>query len=104
MQFLNFRYYCLLICSVFLQYVVVVVSLKSGLETRAWTFFTFLAIFGSILLWILFLMVYSYAYAVLPIGAEICGIGHMVFSTPVFWIGLIVVPATTLLPDLIKKA
>ncbi|CAL8085666.1 unnamed protein product [Orchesella dallaii] len=85
-------------------YVVVVVSLKSGLETRTWTVFTHFAIWGSILLWFLFLTVYSYAYTFLPIGQEILGIAGLVFTSPVFWVGLLVVPSATLFPDFIWKA
>lgn len=80
-----------------------VVSFKSGLETKSWTLFTHLSIWGSILLWIIFLTVYSYVYGVLPIGAEIAGIAYMVFSSPVFYVGLFLVPTTTLIPDLVKK-
>jgi phospholipid-transporting ATPase len=86
-------------------YVVVVVSLKAGLETKSWTAFTHLAIWGSIFLWVAFLLAYSQIYKLgLPIGAEIFGIGNMVMSSPVFWVGLFFVPVVTLLPDVIIKA
>ncbi|CAL8071720.1 unnamed protein product [Orchesella dallaii] len=85
-------------------YVVVVVSVKSGLETKSWTMFTHFAIWGSIVLWAIFLSIYSYVYIFLPIGAEIMGIAGLVFSSPVFWVGLLVVPVATLIPDIIFKA
>ena len=82
----------------------VVVSIKSGLETKSWTIFSHVAIWGSIIFWGLFLLVYSYAWTFLPIGADVLGIAGMVFSSPVFWAGLVVVPTATLLPDIIRKA
>ncbi|ODM99038.1 Phospholipid-transporting ATPase IA, partial [Orchesella cincta] len=85
-------------------YVVVVVSLKSGLETRTWTFFSHVSIWGSILLWFVFLILYSYAYVYFPVGQEMLGIAGLVFSSPVFWVGLVVVPTATLLPDFVWKA
>lgn len=86
-----------------LQYVVIVVSLKSGIETKSWCKFTHISIWGSIICWIVFLTAYSYIYAVLPLGSDITGIAYMVFSTPCFYIGLIFVPVVTLLPDILKK-
>jgi phospholipid-transporting ATPase len=80
------------------------VSLKAGLETKSWTIFTHMAIWGSILLWVIFLMLYSLVYRVISVGAEIHGIGFMVMSSPVFWIGLVLIPLATLLPDIIYKA
>ncbi|XP_021953881.1 probable phospholipid-transporting ATPase IA isoform X2 [Folsomia candida] len=85
-------------------YVVIVVSLKAGLETKSWTLFTHLAIWGSIVIWVLFLIIYSLVWRTLPIGAEIFGIGFMVFTSPVFWVGVILIPVATLLPDVIMKA
>jgi len=89
----------------FVQYVVVVVSLKAGMETRSWTIFTHLAIWGSISVWVLFFICYSLTWRLgFPIGADMSGLAFMVFSSPVFWIGLIVVPLATLLPDLLFKS
>jgi phospholipid-transporting ATPase len=86
------------------QYVVIVVSLKAGMETKSWTLFTHLAIWGSIVLWVVFLVVYSFLWRSLPLGAEMLGIAWMVFSSPVFWIALVLIPITTLLPDILFKA
>ena len=40
----------------------------------------------------------------LPIGAEIFGVGNMVLTSWVFYIGMAVVPIITLVPDLAFKA
>lgn len=45
-------------CSLFLQYVVVTVCLKAGLVTNSWTVPTHCAIWGSIVMWFLFVIVY----------------------------------------------
>lgn len=46
----------------------VTVCLKAGLEHTAWTLFSHLAIWGSIALWFLFLIVYSHLFPTFPIG------------------------------------
>ena len=81
------------------QYVVVTVSLKAGLEMQAWTWLTHLAIWGSIVVWFAFLLIYSQ----LPFAHDMIGLDTMLFSSPVFWLGLIMVPTTTILPDVVYK-
>lgn len=44
-----------------LQYVVVTVCLKAGLITNSWTWLTHCSIWGSILLWFLFMFAYRYS-------------------------------------------
>lgn len=41
-----------------MQYVVVTVCLKAGLITNHWTWLTHLSIWGSIILWFLFMIIY----------------------------------------------
>ncbi|XP_043233403.1 probable phospholipid-transporting ATPase IA isoform X3 [Amphibalanus amphitrite] len=81
-------------------YVVVTVSLKAGLEMQAWTCLTHLAIWGSIGVWFAFLLIYSH----LPFAHDMIGLDTMVFTSPVFWLGLIMVPTATILPDVIFKS
>lgn len=84
-------------------YVVVTVCLKAGLECHCWTFPLQLAIWGSIGGWFAFLVIYSRVWPTLPMASEMRGIATMVFSTPVFWTGLVLIPLTTLLPDITWK-
>ncbi|XP_049540344.1 probable phospholipid-transporting ATPase IA isoform X4 [Anopheles darlingi] len=84
-------------------YVVVTVCLKAGLITNSWTWLTHCSIWGSIVLWFLFIFIYSNIWPTLPVGAVFTGMDDMVFSTPVFWLGLLLIPATALLPDVIVK-
>ncbi|XP_052738264.1 phospholipid-transporting ATPase IA isoform X6 [Bicyclus anynana] len=82
-------------------FVVATVCLKAGLATHSWTWVTHVSIWGSIALWFLFILVYSNLYPTILIGAVMRGMDRMVFSSLVFWFGLLLVPAATLLPDLV---
>uniref|UniRef100_A0A8D1RFM0 Phospholipid-transporting ATPase n=1 Tax=Sus scrofa TaxID=9823 RepID=A0A8D1RFM0_PIG len=55
------------------QYVVVTVCLKAGLETMSWNKFSHLAIWGSILIWLVFFTVYSFFWPTIPISPEMTG-------------------------------
>ncbi|KAL5963955.1 Phospholipid-transporting ATPase IA [Taenia solium] len=83
--------------------VVVTVCLKAGLEHTAWTVFSHLAIWGTIVLWFLFLVVYSHLYPTFPIGPEMVGMDVACFSSPIFWLLLIVVPVIALTRDFVWK-
>ena len=39
----------------------------------------------------------------LPIGADMAGMATIMYSSPVFWFGLIFVPTTTLLTDFVIR-
>ncbi|XP_034825074.1 probable phospholipid-transporting ATPase IA isoform X5 [Maniola hyperantus] len=82
-------------------FVVATVCLKAGLATHSWTWVTHVSIWGSIALWFLFILVYSNMYPMILIGAVMRGMDRMVFSSLVFWFGLLLVPAAALLPDLV---
>uniref|UniRef100_A0A673YPJ9 Phospholipid-transporting ATPase n=1 Tax=Salmo trutta TaxID=8032 RepID=A0A673YPJ9_SALTR len=51
-------------------YVVVTVCLKAGMETTAWTRFSHLAVWGSMILWMLFFTVYSAFWPSIPIAPD----------------------------------
>ncbi|CAH0721386.1 unnamed protein product, partial [Brenthis ino] len=82
-------------------FVVATVCLKAGLATHSWTWVTHLSIWGSLALWFLFILVYSNLYPAVVIGAVMRGMDRMVFSSLVFWFGLLLVPVAALLPDLL---
>lgn len=84
-------------------YVVVTVSIKSGLEITSWTWLTHLAIWGSIALWFLFLVVYSNVWPSLPLAPDMVSMDHMIFSSRVFWAGLFLIPFLTLIVDISYK-
>uniref|UniRef100_A0A8C4P7C6 Phospholipid-transporting ATPase n=1 Tax=Dromaius novaehollandiae TaxID=8790 RepID=A0A8C4P7C6_DRONO len=66
-------YIIIVIFFFYLQYVVVTVCLKAGLETTAWTRFSHLAVWGSMLLWLVFFGVYSAIWSVFPIAPDMLG-------------------------------
>lgn len=84
-------------------YVVVTVCLKAALELTSWTVFTHAAIWGSIVLWFVFLIMYSRFWPTLPMAAEMAAIDHMLFSSANFWAGLFLIPFLTLIVDIVYK-
>uniref|UniRef100_A0A8C4EMZ9 Phospholipid-transporting ATPase n=2 Tax=Dicentrarchus labrax TaxID=13489 RepID=A0A8C4EMZ9_DICLA len=54
-------------------YVVVTVCLKAGMETTAWTRFSHLAVWGSMVLWMVFFAVYSAIWPTIPIAPDMLG-------------------------------
>ncbi|KAF7403429.1 hypothetical protein HZH68_006223 [Vespula germanica] len=85
-------------------YVVVTVCGKAGLIINSWTWVTHAATWGSIILWFLFIFIYSNFWPVLNVGAVMLGNDKMLFSSPVFWLGLILIPSAVLLLDVTAKA
>lgn len=84
-------------------YVIVIVSLKAGLETDSWTLASFVTIFGSVAVWFLFLTIFSQFWPTLPIGTDMTKLDDQVFYSPIFWFGLILIPLTCLLLDIVVK-
>ncbi|KAK4886421.1 hypothetical protein RN001_002692 [Aquatica leii] len=84
-------------------YVVVTVCYKAGLVTNYWTWPTHFAIWGSIVLWILFLIIYSNFWPVIPIGNIMTGMYIMLFTSAIFWLGLLLIPTVTITPDFVYK-
>uniref|UniRef100_A0A8C4JR25 Phospholipid-transporting ATPase n=1 Tax=Dromaius novaehollandiae TaxID=8790 RepID=A0A8C4JR25_DRONO len=92
-------YIIIVIFFFYLQYVVVTVCLKAGLETTAWTRFSHLAVWGSMLLWLVFFGVYSAIWSVFPIAPDMLGQAGMVLRCGYFWFGLFLVPTACLVKD-----
>jgi phospholipid-transporting ATPase len=88
------------------SFVVITVCLKGLLEMNSWSFLSHVSIWGSIGLWFIFLVVYSYFYqlGIPPTPANMVGAATMMYGTPQFWLGLLLVPLTALLPDVIFKS
>ena len=84
--------------------VVITTCLKAGLEMDSWTWVSHASIWGSIVLWFLFLAVYSHIWPVIPFASNMPGMFEMMLSSPVFWFCLIFVPTVTLLSDIIYRS
>ena len=87
-------------------YTLVVIStcLKAGLEMDAWTWFSHGSIWGSIALWFLFLIFYSYLWPSTSLASNMPGMAMAMAASPVFWACLLLVPVITLLPDFAFRA
>uniref|UniRef100_A0A8C8YXS2 Phospholipid-transporting ATPase n=1 Tax=Prolemur simus TaxID=1328070 RepID=A0A8C8YXS2_PROSS len=85
-------------------YVVVTVCLKAGLETTAWTKFSHLAVWGSMLIWLVFFGIYSTIWPTIPIAPDMKGQATMVLSSAHFWLGLFLVPTACLMEDVAWRA
>ncbi|KAJ6647684.1 Phospholipid-transporting ATPase IA [Pseudolycoriella hygida] len=84
-------------------YVVVTVCIKAGLVTNSWTWLTHCSIWGSILLWFMFVLLYSNIWPTLPVASVFVGMDQILFSSLVFWLGLVLIPIATILVDVIVK-
>ncbi|XP_030237938.1 probable phospholipid-transporting ATPase IA isoform X6 [Drosophila navojoa] len=93
----------LLLGNMVYTYVIVTVCLKAGLITSSWTWLTHAAIWGSILLWFLFVVIYSHIWPSLSFASNFAGMDSQLLSTPVFWFALVLVPIASLLIDVICK-
>uniref|UniRef100_A0A8C6U8F6 Phospholipid-transporting ATPase n=1 Tax=Neogobius melanostomus TaxID=47308 RepID=A0A8C6U8F6_9GOBI len=87
----------------FLQFVVITVCLKAGLETSSWTTFSHIAIWGSIGLWVVFFLIYSSLWPLITLAPDMSGEATKMFSSGVFWMGLFFIPVTSLVFDVAYK-
>ncbi|XP_023814750.1 phospholipid-transporting ATPase IA isoform X1 [Oryzias latipes] len=94
----------LLLGNMVYTFVVITVCLKAGLETSSWTMFSHIAIWGSIGLWVVFFIVYSALWPLIPLAPDMSGEAVMMFSSGVFWMGLVFIPITSLVFDVAYKA
>ncbi|XP_075423285.1 phospholipid-transporting ATPase IA isoform X3 [Ascaphus truei] len=93
----------LLLGNIVYTFVVITVCLKAGLETSHWTLFSHVAIWGSIVLWIVFFSIYSSLWPTINLAPDMSGEADMMFSSGVFWVGLLFIPVTSLLVDIVYK-
>ncbi|KYR02985.1 P-type ATPase [Tieghemostelium lacteum] len=84
--------------------VVMTVNLKLALETRYWTGLTHFSIWGSILIWFIWISVLA---TIQGIGSsssgEVYHVAYHLFSSANFWLSLALLPVIALLPDIIYK-
>jgi magnesium-transporting ATPase (P-type)/class 3 adenylate cyclase len=76
---------------------VLVVNYKIALETHYWTVVTCVAFVGSIVIWVLFVAIYS---NIIDLSTEFFGVGSALFKHPSFYMLIIFVPITAILFDL----
>ena len=84
--------------------VVITVCCKAGLEMESWSLLTHVSIWGSILFWLLFLVAYSFVWPIgLPVAPDMAGMCNLVYSTGLFWLGVVLFTFTALMPDVAFK-
>ncbi|OAX84953.1 hypothetical protein ACJ72_00679 [Emergomyces africanus] len=78
---------------------------KAALVTNIWTKYTFIAIPGSMLIWMAFLPIYGFSAPRIGAGfsTEYEGIIPNLFQSPVFWLMAVVLPAVCLVRDFAWK-
>jgi phospholipid-transporting ATPase len=81
--------------------VVITVNVKAALETQYWTPLTHIAIWGSIVMWYLYVLVYSHFWPTFPLAVEFVGQDYKLFSSFVFYALFLLAPAIASLPDFI---
>jgi hypothetical protein len=82
--------------------VIFTVTGKLALETRYWTWLNFVAVFGSMILWFIFSMVYGTLWVSAPglgVGAEVYMAIIQLYQTPLFWWTIIITPFICLWRD-----
>uniref|UniRef100_A0A8C6KB01 Phospholipid-transporting ATPase n=1 Tax=Nothobranchius furzeri TaxID=105023 RepID=A0A8C6KB01_NOTFU len=93
----------LLLGNMVYTFVVITVCLKAGVETSSWTMFSHIAIWGSIILWVVFFLIYSSLWPIITLAPDMSGEATMMFSSGVFWMGLFFIPVTSLIFDVAYK-
>ncbi|KAM0796037.1 phospholipid-transporting ATPase [Usnea florida] len=76
---------------------------KAALITNIWTKYTFLAIPGSLVIWLAFIAVYATVAPKLGISTEYDGVIPRLFTSPVFYLMAVVLPVICLLRDFAWK-
>ncbi|KAG0668053.1 aminophospholipid translocase [Maudiozyma exigua] len=78
---------------------ILIVLGKAALVTTQWTKFTFLAIPGSFIFWLVFFPIYGSIFPYASISREYFGVVPHTYRSGVFWLTLLVLPIFALLRD-----
>lgn len=79
--------------------VLVTVLGKAALVTNTWTKYHVMAIPGSLVIWMIFIPVYGTLLPMAHISQEYIGVVPRLFSSPVFWLQIVVLPILCLVRD-----
>ncbi|SMN21489.1 similar to Saccharomyces cerevisiae YAL026C DRS2 Aminophospholipid translocase (flippase) that maintains membrane lipid asymmetry in post-Golgi secretory vesicles [Maudiozyma saulgeensis] len=82
---------------------ILIVLGKAALITNQWTKFTFVAIPGSFLFWLVFFPIYGSIFPYASISREYFGVVPHTYRSGVFWLTLLVLPMFALLRDFAWK-
>jgi phospholipid-transporting ATPase len=76
---------------------------KAALITNLWTKYTVLAIPGSLVVWLIYIPIYATVAPKLGFSTEWAGVLPRLYSSPVFWLMVFVLPVLCLLRDIAWK-
>lgn len=76
---------------------------KAGLVTNNWTKYHVIAIPGSMAFWIAFIAAYATVAPMVNVSEEYFGTVPRIFSSPIFWLQILVLPVLCLLRDVAYK-
>ena len=76
---------------------------KAALVTNIWTKYTVMAIPGSMLIWLIFLPTFGYVAPLIGFAEEYDGIIPIVFTSPVFYTFVLLLPPVCLVRDFAWK-
>lgn len=85
-------------------YVVIVVTLKAGLEMEAWNWPVHVSLWCGIIFWLIFFLVYSVAAPLVPYAAEMYFQFQAVMGCGIFWMLLFLITVAALFRDVVWKA
>jgi len=75
-------------------FLVILVNMKIGLLTTTWNWATHLFLYLSVLVWFLFV----YVYSALDITPDMYHVAHQLFSYPDYWLWSLLVPIALMIP------
>ncbi len=81
--------------------ILVMVVMKCYVHLIHWTRLATCLIFSTALLWFPVLLVYNYSWTGLPLDPEVVGTTSMLFSTPIFWLNVVLVPFSVIFADIV---
>ncbi|RIB10327.1 hypothetical protein C2G38_2106365 [Gigaspora rosea] len=76
---------------------------KAALITDLWTKYTYIAIPGSFIFWMVFIVVYGMVAPRFKVSEEYDGVIPKLFTSPIFYLFILVVPVICLLRDYVWK-
>ncbi|KAI8825014.1 uncharacterized protein EV422DRAFT_492579 [Fimicolochytrium jonesii] len=80
-----------------------VIGFKAALVAHIWTKFTWIAIAGAFLMFLVAFPIYVIVGPMLHISPEIFGLNSPMLGNPVFWLGLLLIPIAATLRDFTWK-
>ncbi|KAI9099801.1 hypothetical protein DFS34DRAFT_507698 [Phlyctochytrium arcticum] len=81
----------------------VVIGWKAALIVDIWVKFTWFAILGSFLLFLVLFPIYAIVGSLLNISPELFGVNQPIFTNAVFWLGLLLFPVIANMRDFVWK-